>query len=220
VVFEIPDSLSAIFTEVIAGHPVLVMQNLAINAFPQWHFAVVKGYDIDSESIVLNSGPFEDYIMPLSTFERTWARANFWAITVLPPESTPATAQPDSYLGSLWDYEQTVENEALVRKAYDAAVRRWPGSAVLQIASGNFELGLSNYQAAIDFYERAIKLAPRAASAYNNLAYAYLGAGDYKASLDAAEQAVALGGDRAERYVTTLDEIREKAGMVVDKSGL
>ena len=48
----------------------LVLQNLAFNFAPVWHYAVVIGYYIGNEQIVLRSGVTRRLAMTLSNFER------------------------------------------------------------------------------------------------------------------------------------------------------
>ena len=42
--------------EVVAGHPVIVLQNLSLRWWPQWHYAVVIGYDLPQQAVVLHTG--------------------------------------------------------------------------------------------------------------------------------------------------------------------
>ena len=57
--------LDNLLAEVAAGHPVIVFQNLALSVWPQWHFAVVIGYDLTAREIVLHSGTTERLTTPL-----------------------------------------------------------------------------------------------------------------------------------------------------------
>ena len=54
-VYPVPRKLEAILTELEAGNPVLVMQNLAVKWLPQWHYAVVIGYDLNQQLQLLSS---------------------------------------------------------------------------------------------------------------------------------------------------------------------
>jgi hypothetical protein len=55
-VYPVARDLKAVMTELDAGNPVLVMQNLAFNWYPQWHYAVVVGYDLDKREMIVHSG--------------------------------------------------------------------------------------------------------------------------------------------------------------------
>src|SRR5512137_2247505 len=52
-VISTPDAL---FSEIAAGHPVVVLQNLGLAWIPVWHYAVMIGYDIPKGDVILHSG--------------------------------------------------------------------------------------------------------------------------------------------------------------------
>lgn len=49
-------ALDAIFAEIAAGHPVIILQNLGLSWYPVWHYAVVIGYDAVEGTFILRSG--------------------------------------------------------------------------------------------------------------------------------------------------------------------
>ena len=59
---------------VAGGLPVVVFQNLGLSAAPVWHYAVLIGYDLDSEKVVLHTGVDEASEQSIHPFERTWVR--------------------------------------------------------------------------------------------------------------------------------------------------
>jgi hypothetical protein len=85
----IPPRIDALLAELAAGNPVLVFQNLSLPIKPMWHYAVAVGYDLGRGDIILRSGTTERLVMPLSTFEHTWARSGYWAMVALPPGRQP-----------------------------------------------------------------------------------------------------------------------------------
>ncbi|MEY4642611.1 MAG: hypothetical protein RLZZ227_2605, partial [Pseudomonadota bacterium] len=87
--YTLKPDLSALLAEVRNGRPVLVLQNLGLARYPKWHYAVVKGFDLERRKLLLNSGELEDYSVSLDTFERTWARADHWALVVVEPGQLP-----------------------------------------------------------------------------------------------------------------------------------
>jgi len=206
-VYEIPPTLDSLLTEVSHGNPVLIMQNLGLNWYPQWHFAVVKGHDLDRRQLVLNSGLIEDYRHSLSTFERTWARADHWAVVVLEPGQTPATAQPDRYFSAVAALENN-NPASVVAPAYIAGIERWPTDSRLLMAYGNLLYAEGDMDAASEQYRLAITHNPEYAPAYNNLARILLEKGDLREALVLVEQAVALGGDFLENYLRTQEQVR------------
>ncbi|MGD8925701.1 MAG: PA2778 family cysteine peptidase, partial [Thioalkalispiraceae bacterium] len=57
--------LRVLLHEVKAGRPVLVLQNLGVSWYPRWHYAVVVGYDLQKEELILRSGEIERYRLSL-----------------------------------------------------------------------------------------------------------------------------------------------------------
>ncbi len=72
---RLPQRLEAVLRELATGHPVGVMQNLALDWAPMWHFAVLMGFDLDRGEVSLRAGNTRDQCLVRLTFERTWARA-------------------------------------------------------------------------------------------------------------------------------------------------
>ena len=54
--YRLTPELSDLLTEVAAETPVIVLQNLGLSWYPVWHYAVVVGYDLDQQQIILRSG--------------------------------------------------------------------------------------------------------------------------------------------------------------------
>ncbi|WP_439136153.1 PA2778 family cysteine peptidase, partial [Pseudomaricurvus sp.] len=75
----------ALLQEIAAGNPVLVMQNLGLNWWPQWHFAVAVGYDMNTKTLTLRSGKEPRRQTPFKTFLNTWTRAERWGIVIVEP---------------------------------------------------------------------------------------------------------------------------------------
>ena len=71
-------SFDALMSEVAAGHPVIVFQNLGLAIAPVWHYGVVTGYDLQKDEVYLNSGQLDQMVLPFALFERTWRRGG-WA---------------------------------------------------------------------------------------------------------------------------------------------
>jgi ABC-type bacteriocin/lantibiotic exporter with double-glycine peptidase domain len=82
--------LRELFAELAAGNPVIVLQNLGLDWWQVWHYAVAVGYDLEKSVVILSGGARERRELPLSTFERTWRRAGEWGLVVTPPDRPPA----------------------------------------------------------------------------------------------------------------------------------
>lgn len=202
--YEIPANLQALFAEVAAGHPVLVMQNLGLSWYPKWHYAVVKGFDIGKRRIILNSGLIEDYAMPLATFERTWARSEHWAIVVLEPGTMPVSAEVLEYFNAVVALEAASE-PGVVANAYTSGLQSWPGDRNLLMGYGNLLYGMGDRgRDAAETFRKVTGYHPDYAPAYNNLAQVLFELGDKEEALVNANKAVALGGDFSELYEETL----------------
>ena len=74
---------AALFPEIAAGHPVIILQNLGLSWLPVWHYAVVIGYDVPEQDVILRSGTTKRKVMSYYLFEKTWARSNYWGLMVL-----------------------------------------------------------------------------------------------------------------------------------------
>lgn len=168
--YPLEANLKDILLELNRGNPVLVFQNLALAAWPQWHYAVVVGYDLDKKHLILRSGEIKRHLISMATFERTWQRAKYWAYVIVQPGEIPATADAASYVLANHALEQVgFSGEAL--QGYRSAVKRWPKNSIVLMARANSEYAAGHYQAAEKFYKREIELRPQNADAWNNLAY-------------------------------------------------
>ena len=206
-VYQITPSLDALLTEVSNGNPVLVLQNLGLNWYPQWHFAVVKGHDIANRRLVLNSGVIEDYRHALATFERTWARADHWAVVVMEPGQIPATAEADPYFSAVVALENN-NPASVVAPAYVAGIERWPTHSRLLMAYGNLLFAEGDKDGAAKHYRLTITHNPEYAPAYNNLAQILLERGELNEAMALADRAVELGGDFLSNYLRTQEQVR------------
>lgn len=168
---EVEPELDALLEEVAAGHPVLVLQNLGLDWLPRWHYAVVVGYDLDAQELVLRSGTEARRITQFGVFMSTWNRSRRWGLVVLTPGSLPARARPASYLDAVSGLEALGKLEA-ARTAYRAASETWPDQAIAWLGLGNSEYALAQYAAATAAYRRAVEAKPGDFAPWNNLAYA------------------------------------------------
>jgi len=205
VAYPLAPRMEDLLRELAAGTPVVVLQNLALDWWPQWHYAVAIGYDLGRREVVLRSGVTRRLTMPLDTFEHTWARSGHWAMAALPPDRLPATASESSYLTAVAALERLAP--AAARRGYETALARWPGSVAARLGLGNASYALGDLPAAAAAYLRATLDHPEAADAWNNLAQALHESGSRAQALAAARRAVALGGPRLPAYRETLDGI-------------
>ncbi|MDP3843157.1 MAG: PA2778 family cysteine peptidase [Oxalobacteraceae bacterium] len=203
----IPARLDALLAELAGGNPVLVLQNLSLRWIPVWHYAVAIGYDLARGEIILRSGTTERLVLPMSTFEHTWARSGYWGMVTLAPGKLPATAEEATMLDALVAFEKN-GNAADAHKAYAAAAQRWPGNLTLLLGLGNTAYGAGNRVAAADAFRRAGRQHPDSAPAFNNLAVVLSELGQLDDARAAAETALALGGPWRAAALATLESIQ------------
>lgn len=204
--YRIAPTLDALLSEVVAGHPVLVLQNLALSLYPRWHFAVVKGFDLERRKLILNSGLYEDYEISTAVFERTWARADHWGVLALEPGSMPAKPEAAPYFSALAAIEQDIA-PALVNRAYVSGLQAWPTDRNLLMGYGNRLYAEKFAAAAAIQFGKVIAHYPDYAPAHNNLANVLFEQGQQEPALLHAREAVRLGGDYLENYRETLHMI-------------
>jgi hypothetical protein len=202
----IPPRIDALVAELAGGSPVLVLQNLSLPIAPMWHYAVAIGYDLDRGAIILRSGTTERLVMPMATFEHTWARAGYWGMVTLAPGHLPTTAGEAAVLDALVAFEKS-SPPAAARQTYTLAVRRWPDNLALALGLGNSAYAAGDRAAAAEAFQRASALHPDSGPAFNNLAVALKELGRLQEARAAAEKALALGGPWRNAALDTLASI-------------
>ena len=185
----LPPQLSALFTEVAAGHAVVVLQNLGLSFAPRWHYAVLVGYDIAAREVVMRSGTTERERMGFELFERTWARGSYWSFVALPPGRLPLTAhEVDAVLAAIAFERIAAPSQAL--RAYDSLLVRWPHNLLAGLGQGNARSAVGDDAGAALAFER-VAAEHDSAAAWHNLAVMRLRLGQTAAAQAAAERAVA-----------------------------
>lgn len=154
VAVRLPGTLEALMRELEAGHPVVVLQNLGLSFAPRWHYAVLVGHDLAAREVVLRSGTTEREVMGLSTFEHTWARGGHWAFVALRPGELPASATEIEVTAAAVAFER-VASPTAARKAYDAALARWPENLTLAMGAGNTRAAAGDLAGAAAVFEAA-----------------------------------------------------------------
>ncbi len=201
-----PGELAALLRVVADGYAVVVFQNLGLSIMPVWHYAVVVGYDLDGERIVLNSGQTESMAMSMSTFERTWARGGYWAMVVTTPQRIPASASQRDALRAAVALERSDRAAALA--AYRTLHERSPQDRLAAFALGNAQLAGGQPRDAAQTYRELLQRHPDFADGWNNLAEALASAGDLEAAREAAQRAVSIGGPGLKTYLETAARLR------------
>lgn len=205
--YQLAPELKDVLAEIAAGNAVIVLQNLGLWAFhPYWHYAVVVGYDLQANQILLHTGTTARRAMAIGLFEFLWIDGGRWAMVAVPPGRLPASAREAPYATSAAALEQA-GRIAEAQRAYAALNERWPGNLVGLMGLGNTAYALGDKAGAEAAFRQAATLHPLAAAAFNNLAQALADQGKLDAALAAARKAVALGGTSRPAAEATLEQI-------------
>jgi len=190
---------STLLEQLEAGHPVLVFQNLGFGFYPVWHYAVVIGYDLNEETMVLHSGTTAGLERDFRRFELEWRGGDYWAVTMHRPGEFPRNAEPTPYLEATAGLEQAGQFEAAAL-AYQAATERWPDQLIAWMGLGNVRYRQQKFEDAQHAYQQALTLNAESAAAHHNLAWALMRQQDYQAAYEPARMANRLADEQGDRY--------------------
>lgn len=206
--YPLQQGFPAMTDELRAGHPVLVMQNLGLSWLPQWHYAVVVGTADDPPRVILRSGRKRRHIVGVDTFLRTWQRADYWALVVVPAGHVPATASPLPYLRAASDLESTAGAPTAL-PAYRAGMRRWPGDDRFVLAVANAQYAAGRAPAAVATLKNAVNgRHGESVILLNNLAQIAAELGRWTMAENAIDRALALDSPYRAEVLKTRAEIR------------
>lgn len=211
VAYVLEPKLGDVLLEVNAGVPVITLEDRGTVLFPLWHYSVVLGFDLHRGDILRHSGAQERAASPLSLFEYFWRAAGRWAMVATPPHHVPVTATESRYADAVIALEKTGQMQPAAQ-AYDAMLKRWPGSLTALMGRGNTAHALGDLAMAEAMFRRAAATHAGVVAAYNNLAQTLLDRGKLDEARAAAEHAVSLGGPLRPRAQETLDGILAHQG--------
>jgi hypothetical protein len=167
--YVLPPTIEAILAALDDGLPVLVLQKLGAGPLPGWHYAVVVGYDVERDRIVLRSGTEQRKMMSTRQFLATWDRAARWALVALPPGTLPPRPDFVRYMEAAAGLEAVGRHDSAML-AYAAAARQWPTEPLPQLALANLAHARGDLVAAEEGFHAAVRLDPGDAAARNNRA--------------------------------------------------
>lgn len=196
--YVIDGSFDALLTEVNAGHPVVVLQNLALGFYPLWHYAVVIGYDQDTKQLRLHSGEQAHQLISSARFDATWARSDRWAMVALAPGQFPASIKAQAAADGVSAFEKVAGSHAAL-PAWQALTVRWPDYGLGWFALGNALHSEQDYSGAAEAFKQATRVDANLAAAWLNLGLTQLGLaqqglGDIESAHASLEKAAALPG--------------------------
>ncbi|WP_010629046.1 PA2778 family cysteine peptidase [Halomonas sp. KM-1] len=191
--FVLNDSFDTLLTEIAAGHPVIVLQNLSLPAWPMWHYAVAIGYDLDARELTLHSGEEAERIESFRRFDATWARSDRWAFVALKPGELPSGIGEQRALQAIAAFEQ-VQDADTTLPAWAAFVERFPHSGMGYFALGNARHATGDLEGAGEAFRSAVAQRGDLGVAWLNLGLTLQAQGDTGGARQALERAAALPG--------------------------
>lgn len=167
--YQTGQKLQLVLDQLNDGLPVLVLMNLGIKLLPVYHYAVVIGYDAESDEIILRSGTNNRKLMSRKRFLSAWQRSGSWALTVLPPGKLPAQVDIRRYLRSIIELE-TIGQWPAAEVSYLAVLQRWPTNTLARFGLANTLRAQGKLNEAIDQYRLVLNNDAAHKPARNNLA--------------------------------------------------
>jgi hypothetical protein len=214
--YPLEPTLPALLSEIAAQRPVLVLQNLGIDSVPIWHYAVVIGFDVTTDRLILRSGTTQRLETSARRFMSSWKRAGFWAIVILDPGTVPGGADRDRYVEAAAGLEAARRYDAAAR-AYDAALSRWPNDTLALLGLGNVNYARGNLGDAEAAYRSLLAVDPAHFIARNNLAQTLLDRGDPESAMTEITAAQASINDS--RFVPLLAATEAAIRQALEKQG-
>lgn len=201
-------TLHDVFGTVSEGRPVLVLQNLSLDIAPQWHYAVIVGYDLSDETVTLRSGTTFRRVMTMKTFEHTWRRSGYWGVVVVEPDG-PVSGNTSlaNWMQEAYGIERA-GRMADALTAYTFAARHWPEASAPLISTANILIATNRFPDAKIILQDAVGRDPGSPVALNNLAHVLMRLGELDAAEEAALKAIDAGGDTQDTANETLREIQ------------
>ncbi|MBW6488917.1 PA2778 family cysteine peptidase [Sulfurimonas sp.] len=181
-VYPLEPNFDALFMELKANHPVIVLVNRGLSWYELWHYAPVTGYDAKTQTILMHFSEEPNEAVSIETFAAIWKRSGNWGVVLLPPDELPSSASPKKYLQSAYDLEKIgMVDEAIV--AYKSALSRWPQDIPMLFALGNAYYSTNQLSSAEERYREILLIDKTHPLALNNLA-------DLLCHTDRAEEAL------------------------------
>jgi hypothetical protein len=162
-------NMKQLFHELNNSHPILVFQNLGLSWIPKWHYALVIGYDLKSNEILMHSGEIKNFRLKISTFESTWGRVNHWGLVILQPGTLLETATESDMVAATAGLE-TAGQSLFAKKSYEVILDKWPTSLGALVGLGNIYYQLNDLENSRINLKKAILAHPEASGAWYNYA--------------------------------------------------
>jgi tetratricopeptide (TPR) repeat protein len=181
-------TLSKIISLVSDNIPVIVFQNVSTSWFPQWHYALVIGYDIPSRKFILHTGLTPKHLMSFELFERTWARGEYWMLAPLPPEKISKYLDPFIFINAAYDM-LNIANEERGIHFLKSATKQWPENWLPYFLIANHFIETTPVES-VKWFSLGLEAGQSEPAYLNNYSIALLNIGEHQAAMEMIKNAI------------------------------
>lgn len=207
IAYPLEPTFDALFSELSAHHPVIVLVNRSYSWYPLWHYAPVTGYDGDQRTISLHFSDRPNEALSIETFAALWKRSDNWGIVLLPPGELPVSVSSKIFLRSVYELEKIGMIEEAIT-AYKSGLVRWPEDLDILFALGTAYHHSNQLAEAERSYRKLLSINPSHPLALNNLAVLLCHTRRSKEALMVIEKAVTDDITIQNIIKTTRDELK------------
>lgn len=201
------NELKDVFTELRAGHPVIVLQNNGFRFFPRWHFGVLTGVNFDGPDVYLNDGERKVNKRDMRLFERSFVLGGRRSLVILPPGKLAATASEYQHLEAAAMLESIGKN-AEASKSYLAILEKWPGSLLGSMGASNTLYAIGEKKRAAEVLSAASKTHSDSAMIWHNLAIIEEETGMRRNARMSAKKALSLAPEeQKDKFLVSLKDL-------------
>jgi hypothetical protein len=201
-----PSELLPLLSLVSDDIPVIVLQNLGLSWLPVWHYALVIGYDLSANEILLHTGKTQRRVAPMDLFENTWRKGGFWLLAAVPPKIQSKHFDPFVYVSAAQDLLTVNQQEAGI-SALETATTQWQEYWLSYFLLGNYYLP-NEPEMAQAWFSKGLPGVVNNPSYLNNYAYSLLGSNCQREALDVIQQALLLDPHNS-RLLSSLADISQ-----------
>ncbi|HBM35142.1 PA2778 family cysteine peptidase [Sulfuricurvum sp.] len=209
IAYPLEPNFDALFSELAAHHPVIVLINRSYSWYPLWHYIPVNGYDETNRKLLTHFSDQPNEPLAVETFAKMWKRSDNWGVVLLPPGVIPASASSKKFLRSVYELEKIgMVVEAI--QSYQSALIRWPEDSDIHFILANSYYRLDRLSEAEESYRRFLLSNPSHPLALNNLAILLSKTGREKEGLMLLDTAVSKDPEIQKMLLNTREELLKK----------
>lgn len=155
------------------NQPTLVLFNLGLESIPIWHYAVVSGYDAESNRIQLLFGEDTPKWVKLRTFEKWWHGGGYWGLNALKPNAEPQVLSDFEWKLAISNSLESGNTEVALT-ALNTYIQDRPHDSSANFMLGNIHFLQGEYSSAVSSYKSALIESQNKAPILVNLSWSYL----------------------------------------------